>query len=124
MSSEMRFSLVFSIALCMAMPAAAQMPYGVFVVPVVVKAPGEEGSNWMTDFSYTNLGDTARKFGAHYFPTRITSYNVCYTKLLRIPGIVIFCGKICPEIKIQNPAAGFIAQQQDIRLLVGKYNFR
>ena len=81
MSSEMRFSLVFSIALCIAMPAAAQMPYGVFIVPVVVKAPGEEGSNWMTDFSYTNLGDTARKFGAHYFPTvQENTFNGTFAK--------------------------------------------
>ena len=69
MASVARFTLFFVVALCVAFPAAAQMPYSVFVVPVVVKAPGLDNSNWVTDLSITNIGTAGRTFSAHFFPT-------------------------------------------------------
>ena len=54
--------------LCLALPATAQLPFSFFVVPVVVKAPGLDGSNWASDFFLTNIGNDTRVFSANYFP--------------------------------------------------------
>lgn len=70
MMSFSRFMLVFGVLLCLAAPVAAQIPAPGFVVPVVVKAPGFEGSNWATDLFLTNLGDQNVVFSAHYFPEK------------------------------------------------------
>jgi len=81
MSSEARFTLVIVVALCVAVPAAAQIPISAFVVPVVVKAPGLDNSDWVTDLFMTNIGTGNREFSAHFFPTsQANSFNGTFAK--------------------------------------------
>lgn len=56
---------------CVAVPASAQIPISFFIVPVVVKAPGLNDSNWGSDLFLSNLGDDDRAFSAHFFPAKV-----------------------------------------------------
>jgi hypothetical protein len=61
--------------------AMAQVPMPVYVVPVVVKAPGANSTNWSTDLFLTNLGAQTASVSAHYFPAgQANTFNGTFAK--------------------------------------------
>ncbi|MGV8038979.1 MAG: hypothetical protein AB2L07_02480 [Thermoanaerobaculaceae bacterium] len=67
--------------LAAASTGVAQIPMSAHVVPVVVKAPGAGGSNWLADLFVTNLGTTTATFSAHYFKSgSANTFNGTFAK--------------------------------------------
>ena len=74
---------------CAAVPdVSAQMPMPAWVVPVVVKALGNSGTDWRSDVFITNLGPSTVTVGVHYFPAdRANTFSGSFAKTLTLnPG--------------------------------------
>ncbi len=60
-------TVAFLAVLGFSLPAAAQLAFPAWIVPVVVKSPGLNGTSWASDIFLTNIGDTEVRLSAHYF---------------------------------------------------------
>ncbi len=85
----LRFFLA-SLPVLVAVHAGAQVPMPVYVVPVVVKAPGANGTSWSTDLFISNLGTRQAKVSAHYFVSgRTNTFNGTFAK----PDVTLAVGQ-------------------------------
>jgi hypothetical protein len=95
-----------SVVLLLAVDAGAQAPLPVYVVPVVVKAPGAGGTTWSTDLFVTNLGTRQVKVSAHYFVAgRTNTFNGTFAK----PDVTLVAGQtllVSDVIGTWFPSAG------------------
>ena len=81
MSGRWRRVTVAAAALVICLPAWAQVPMNLFVVPVVVKAKGSAGTDWKTDLFVSNLGAAEAQISAHFFKENQTnSFNGTFAK--------------------------------------------
>lgn len=105
LGAVVRFGLV-SLLLLVAGQAGAQAPLPVYVVPVVVKAPGANNTNWSTDLFISNLGTRQARVSAHYFVAgQANSFNGTFAK----PDVALGVGQtllVADVIGSWFPSAG------------------
>lgn len=82
----MRRAFVFAfLLLLLSSSALAQFPMPFQVIPVVGKAKGNAGTDWISDVSIANVGTTNGTIGVHYFPNgRANTFSGTFAKTMSL----------------------------------------